>query len=62
LQQDEGDADLKVLVFTEFVPTQEMLHQFLKDRSFSVACLNNSTDMDERSYQLVLLQSSRLPT
>ncbi len=25
LQADEGDPDLKVLIFTEFVPTQEML-------------------------------------
>ncbi len=48
LQADEGDPDLKVLVFTEFVPTQEMLRRFLTERGFSVVCLNGSMDMDER--------------
>ncbi|MBN1461886.1 MAG: DEAD/DEAH box helicase family protein [Armatimonadetes bacterium] len=48
LQADEGDPELKVLVFTEFVPTQEMLRSFLSDRGFSVACLNGSMDMEER--------------
>jgi hypothetical protein len=35
-------------VFTEFVPTQEMLHQFLTERGFNVVCLNGSMTMDER--------------
>lgn len=48
LQSEEGDPDLKVLIFTEFVPTQEMLQQFLTDRGFSVVCLNGSMDMEER--------------
>ena len=48
LQQEEGDPDLKVLVFTEFVPTQGMLKQFLSDRGFSVVCLNGSMNMDDR--------------
>ena len=48
LQQEESDPDLKVLVFTEFVPTQEMLREFLTDRGFSVVCLNGSLGMDER--------------
>jgi ERCC4-related helicase len=34
LQQEEGDRDLKVLIFTEFVPTQEMLSEFLTERVF----------------------------
>jgi len=46
LQQEEGDPDLKVLVFTEFIPTQEMLRAFLADRGFSVVCLNGSMDME----------------
>ena len=37
-----------MLIFTEFVPTQEMLRGFLTDRGFSVVCLNGSMDMDER--------------
>ncbi|MDM8522963.1 helicase-related protein [Desulfococcaceae bacterium HSG8] len=48
LQQEESDPDLKVLVFTEFVPTQEMLRQFLGDRGFPVVCLNGSMNMDDR--------------
>ncbi len=48
LQAEEGDPDLKVLAFTEFVPTQEMLRRFLSDRGFAVVCLNGSMDMDER--------------
>ncbi len=49
LQAEEGDPDLKVLVFTEFVPTQEMLRQFLTERGFSVVCLNGSMDMEDRA-------------
>lgn len=48
LQAEEGDPELKVLVFTEFVPTQEMLRQFLSERGFAVVCLNGSMDMEER--------------
>lgn len=48
LQSEEGDPELKALVFTEFVPTQEMLRRFLMERGFSVVCLNGSMDMDER--------------
>lgn len=48
LQAEEGDPDLKVLIFTEFIPTQEMLRQFLTERGFSVVCLNGSMDTEER--------------
>ena len=48
LQREENDYDLKVLIFTEFVPTQTMLAEFLADRGFSVVCLNGSLDMEER--------------
>ena len=48
LQQEEGDPELKILVFTEFVPTQAMLSAFLTDRGFAVSCLNGSMDLDER--------------
>jgi superfamily II DNA or RNA helicase len=48
LQSEEGDAELKALVFTEFVPTQEMLRRFLTERGFAVVCLNGSMDMEER--------------
>jgi superfamily II DNA or RNA helicase len=48
LQQEETAPDLKLLIFTEFVPTQDMLREFLSDRGFSVVCLNGSMDMQER--------------
>lgn len=48
LQAKEGDPELKALVFTEFVPTQQMLQQFLTERGFHVVCLNGSMDMEER--------------
>lgn len=35
-------------MFTEFVPTQEMLRQFLSERGFAVVCLNGSMNMEER--------------
>lgn len=49
LQQEEGEPELKVLIFTEFVPTQEMLREFLRERGFSVVCLNGSMDMEPRA-------------
>lgn len=48
LQADETDPDLKVLVFTEFIPTQAMLKEFLEARGISVATLNGSMNMEER--------------
>lgn len=48
IQREEGDPDLKFLIFTEFVSTQDMLHDFLADRGFSVVRLNGSMNMDTR--------------
>jgi len=48
LQNKESDSELKILIFTEFVPTQRMLKQFLSDRGFSVVTLNGSMNMEER--------------
>lgn len=48
LQAEESDAELKLLIFTEFVPTQQMLREFLEARGISVTCLNGSMDMEER--------------
>jgi SNF2 family DNA or RNA helicase len=52
LQQEEGDPALKVLVFTEFVPTQAMLADYLESRGFAVATLNGSMDMEARTRTL----------
>lgn len=49
LQQEENDPSLKVLIFTEFVPTQAMLASFLASRGFSVALLNGGMDLDARA-------------
>lgn len=49
LQQEETNPNIKVLIFTEFVPTQEMLREFLSDRgAIAVVCLNGSMGMEER--------------
>lgn len=49
LQQEENDPAMKVLIFTEFVPTQAMLAGFLESRGFSVTLLNGSMDLDART-------------
>lgn len=48
LQSEENEPDLKVLIFTEFVPTQQMLKEFLEARGISVVTLNGSMSMEER--------------
>lgn len=48
LQAEENEPDLKVLIFTEFVPTQQMLKEFLEARGISVVTLNGSMNMEER--------------
>jgi superfamily II DNA or RNA helicase len=47
-QREEGDPDIKVLIFTEFVPTQTMLADFLSNRGMLVVCLNGSMTMTQR--------------
>jgi len=48
LQREENDPNVKVLIFTEFVPTQMMMAEFLKNRGMSVVTLNGSLSMEER--------------
>lgn len=61
LQQEEGDPVLKVLVFTEFVPTQRMLADYLEERGFSVATLNGGMDLDARAQaQQVFARAARV--
>jgi superfamily II DNA or RNA helicase len=47
-QRQENNPELKFLIFTEFVPTQTMLRDFLEQHGFSVVCLNGSMDLNER--------------
>lgn len=48
MQEEEQDPEMKVLIFTEFVPTQAMLAEFLHARGMSVVCLNGSLGIEER--------------
>ena len=47
-QREENDPILKLLIFTEFVPTQAMLADFLEHRGFTVVSLNGAMDLEER--------------
>ena len=47
-QRDENNPELKYLIFTEFVPTQNMLRDFLEQHGFTVVCLNGSMDLEVR--------------
>lgn len=49
LMQREGDPHLKLLIFTEFIPTQEMLWEFLTERGFAATKLNGSMGLEERT-------------
>jgi superfamily II DNA/RNA helicase len=60
LQRETGEPELKVLIFTEFVPTQEMLAEFLAGRGFTVVTLNGSMDLDSRQKaQIAFAESAR---
>jgi len=48
LMQKEGDPHLKILIFTEFIPTQDMLTEFLVERGFPSTRLNGSMSLLER--------------
>lgn len=48
LQTEEGEGDLKFLIFTEFTATQDMLREFLEARGISVATLNGSMAQEQR--------------
>ena len=48
VRREEGDPSLKVIVFTEFIATQEMLKEFLTSRGFTVATINGHNTLEER--------------
>jgi len=49
LQRDEGDPSAKLLVFTEFVATQDMLLGMLERAGVHAVALNGSMGIDERA-------------
>jgi len=48
IRQEEQDYELKFLIFTEFISTQEMIKEYLVNRGFGVVCLNGTMGIDER--------------
>lgn len=48
IESKEDDHLLKVLVFTEFVATQQMLQEYFEDRGVVVVLINGAMSMDER--------------
>jgi SNF2 family DNA or RNA helicase len=60
-QIEENDVNLKFLVFTEFVSTQEMLKEFLEQRGFSCVTLNGSMNLEERIHaQEIFAREARI--
>jgi superfamily II DNA or RNA helicase len=49
LQREEGDPALKVLVFTQFVATQEMLIDMMERGGISAERLNGQMDLSDRA-------------
>jgi len=47
LRIEETDPNLKFLIFTEFIPTQEMLCEFLQRHGYSTVTLNGSMSLEE---------------
>ncbi|MHA1839271.1 MAG: DEAD/DEAH box helicase [Candidatus Ranarchaeia archaeon] len=45
---EENNPDLKFLIFTEFIPTQNMLTEFLENRGFKIVTINGSMDLPSR--------------
>lgn len=48
----QEDKNRKLIIFTEFVVTQEYLSNLLKSRSYTTSLLNGSLDIDERNMVL----------
>ncbi len=44
--------DFKVIIFTEFVATQQFLKEYLESKGFKIATLNGSMDIEERNTTL----------
>ena len=49
LRRSEQDPDVKILVFTEFIPTQEMLLDLLEAAGVKAVAINGSMSLGERA-------------
>ena len=57
LQQESSDNDLKILIFTEFRTTQNMLKTVFEKRGYRCETINGSQDIDERKRALVAFKN-----
>ncbi len=49
IQREERDPSVKVVIFTEFVPTQEMLLELFSEVGINATAINGSMSMEERA-------------
>jgi superfamily II DNA or RNA helicase len=52
IMTEEKDYSVKFLIFTEFVPTQAMLRDYLEKRNFEVVLINGSMSQEDRNIAL----------
>jgi SNF2 family DNA or RNA helicase len=57
LQQEASDNDLKILIFTEFRTTQNMLKTVFEKKGYRCETINGSQDIDERKRALVAFKN-----
>ncbi len=57
MQQEEGDHNLKIIVFTEFRATQRMLKAFFEKKGYKCVVINGDQEMDERKRSLTLFKN-----
>lgn len=53
LKSTSGNSALKIIVFTEFRSTQQMLIDFFGQKGYSCSSINGSQDIDERKRELI---------
>lgn len=51
------DCEQKIIIFTEFVATQQYLQQLLEEKNYSVSILNGSMSIDERNEALNMFKN-----
>ena len=61
LRRSEGDPDVKILVFTEFMPTQEMLLDLLEAAGGDAISINGSMSLSERALAQEAFRSRGTP-
>lgn len=53
LQQLKNNRELKIIIFTEFRTTQNMLFEFFENKGYNCSIINGSQDLDQRKRALV---------